>query len=85
MEGIMSKQIALPSGHTVVFKDPSTLRHKDRKKMYAAANGQEGLLQTLSMVDGLLAILIESWSFDLIIPSIHLSSLDELKIGRAHV
>ena len=75
---IMSKTITLPSGNTAVLRDPSTLRVKDRKKVVAAANGQEGLLQAMSMTDGLIAVLIESWSFDLIIPSIHLASLDEL-------
>jgi hypothetical protein len=74
----MSKTITLPSGNTAVLRDPSTLRVKDRKKVVAAANGQEGLLQAMSMTDGLIAVLIESWSFDLIIPSIHIASLDEL-------
>ena len=76
----MSKTITLPSGNTAVLRDPSTLRVKDRKKVVAAANGQEGLLQAMSMTDGLIAVLIESWSFDLIIPSIHLASLDELSL-----
>jgi hypothetical protein len=74
----MSKSITLPSGNTAVLRDPSTLRVKDRKKVVAAANGQEGLLQAMSMTDGLIAVLVESWSFDLIIPSIHIASLDEL-------
>lgn len=74
----MSKVITLPSGNTVTLRDPSTLRVKDRKKVVAAANGEEGLLQAMSMMDGLMSILIESWSFDLIIPSVMLKSLDEL-------
>jgi hypothetical protein len=74
----MSKSITLPSGNTAVLRDPSTLRVKDRKKVVAAASGQEGLLQAMSMTDGLIAVLVESWSFDLIIPSIHIASLDEL-------
>jgi hypothetical protein len=74
----MSKTITLPSGNTVVLRDPSTLRVKDRKKVVAAANNQEGFLQAMSMTDGLIAVLVESWSFDLIIPSIHIASLDEL-------
>ena len=74
----MSKSITLPSGNTAVLRDPSTLRVKDRKKVVAAANNQEGLLQAMSMTDGLIAVLVESWSFDLIIPSIHIASLDEL-------
>jgi len=76
----MSKVITLPSGNTVTLRDPSTLRVKDRKKVIAAAANQEGLLQALSMVDGLIAVLVESWSFDLIIPSVHIASLDELEM-----
>lgn len=75
-----SKTVTLPSGATVVLRDPTTLRVKDRKKVYAAANGQEGIMQALSLVDGLISILIESWSFDLIIPSVKLEMLDELEM-----
>jgi hypothetical protein len=77
----MSKTITLPSGNTVTLRDPSELRVKDRKKVFQAANGQEGLLQAMSMTDGLIAILIEKWSFDLIIPSIVITSLDELTMA----
>ena len=77
----MSKQISLPSGNSATLRDPASLTHGDRKKMFSAANTQEGLLQNLSMVDGLIAILVESWSFDLIIPSVHLASLDKLSIA----
>jgi len=76
----MSEIIKLPSGATAKLKDPSTLRVKDRKRVFAAANGQEGILQALSLTDGLIACLIEEWSFDLIIPSIKLESLDELEM-----
>jgi hypothetical protein len=75
------KKITLPSGATVVLRDPTTLRVKDRKKVYQAANGQEGIMQAISLVDGLIAILIESWSLDLIIPSIKLDTLDELEMA----
>jgi len=74
----MSKTITLPSGNTVTFRDPTSLRVKDRKKVIAAANNDEGMLQAMSMMDGLMAILIESWSFEMIIPSIVIKSLDEL-------
>jgi hypothetical protein len=77
----MSKTIKLPSGNTVTLRDPSELRVKDRKKVLSAANGQEGVLQAMSMVDGLMAVLISEWSFDLIIPSIVIASLDELTMA----
>jgi hypothetical protein len=76
----MSKVIKLPSGNTVTLRDPKELRQKDRAKLFESANGHTDMLQALSMTNGLLAILIESWSFDLIIPSISIKSLDELTI-----
>lgn len=74
----MSKVINLPSGASATLRDPSTLRVKDRRKVFEAAGNKEGVLQALSMVDGLIAILVESWSFDLIIPSVRIDSLGEL-------
>ena len=74
------KKVELPSGGWVTFKDPSTLRVKDRKKVLRNANGEEGLMQALSLVDGLIAILVEEWSFDMPIPSIKVSVLDELQM-----
>ncbi len=70
------RTITLPSGATATFRDPATLRVKDRKKVLRAANGEEGLMQALSIVDGLIAILIEEWSFDMLLPSIKVSVLD---------
>lgn len=75
------KKIELPSGGWATFKDPSTLRVKDRKKVLKNANGQEGLLQALSIVDGLIAILVEEWSFEFPIPSIKINTLDELTMA----
>lgn len=75
------KTITLPSGATAVFKDPTTLRVKDRKKVLRAANGEEGLLQAMSIVDGLIAILVEEWSFEMLPPSVSIKSLDELTMA----
>ena len=77
----MSQVIKLPSGASATMKDPSTLRVKDRKKVFAAANGTEGIMQALSLTDGLIACLVEEWSFDLIPPSIKIESLDELEMA----
>jgi hypothetical protein len=76
----MSQIITLPSGNTVVLRDPSTFKVKDQKKVFAHASDQEGIVQALSIIDGLIAVLVESWSFDLIPPSIKIESLDELDI-----
>lgn len=79
----MEKQtIKLPSGAEVVLRDPSTLRVKDRKKIFAnASNAKEGIMQALSLTDGLIAVLVESWTLDLIIPSVRISSIDEMEMA----
>lgn len=75
------KTIKLPSGATVVLRDPKELRVKDRKKIYINANDKTGIVQALSLTDGILAVLVESWSLDLIIPSVRIESLDELEMA----
>jgi hypothetical protein len=76
------KKITLPSGATVTLRDPLELRVKDRKKIYAnAGKADEGIMQALSLTDGLIAVLVEDWSFDLIIPSIKIESIDELEMA----
>ena len=75
------KKVELPSGGWAVFKDPKSLRVKDRKKVIKNANGEEGLLQAISLVDGLIAILVEEWSFQEPVPSIKVSVLDELTMA----
>jgi len=77
----MSTTVKLPSGATVVLKDPSLLRVKDRKAVIKASESAEGdLSKALVLGDALIAMLVESWSFDLIPPAIKLESLDELEI-----
>ena len=76
----MSKVVTLPSGATVTLKDPSTLRVKDRKNVMRSADNAVGgdLTKALALGDALIAMLVETWSFDLIPPSVKLESLDEL-------
>jgi len=77
----MEKVITLPSGATAKLRDPATLKVRDRKKIFANANGQEGIMQALSLTDGLIACLVAEWSFDLIPPAIKIESLDELSFA----
>jgi len=77
-ETTSEKTITLPSGATVTFRDPKTLRVKDRRKVLANASKEEGLMQALSIVDGLIAILVKEWSFEFPPPSIKISVLGEL-------
>jgi hypothetical protein len=77
----MKRTLKLPSGATVSLKDPAQLRVKDRKNVMRAADKAEGdLSKALALGDALLAMLIEEWSFDLLIPSIKIDSLDELEM-----
>jgi hypothetical protein len=79
----MSKKITLPSGATVTLKDPKNLRVKDRKRLMKAVDGTEGgeLTRAMALSDALIAMLIEDWSFDLIIPSVKGETLDELEMA----
>lgn len=76
----MSKTITLPSGNTAVIKDPKKLLAKDRKRIYELANDDTGMVRALTMVEATVAIIVESWSFDLMLPSVRLSILGELSI-----
>jgi hypothetical protein len=78
----MSKEVKLPSGATAKIKDPSTLRVKDRKRILKASEVEGGdLSKAIALSDALIAMLVDEWSFDLIIPSIKLESLDELSMA----
>jgi hypothetical protein len=74
-------EITLPSGAKVKLKDPTLLRVKDRKAVMRAGDKEEGdLAKALALGDAVIAMLVEEWDFDLIIPSVKISSLDELEI-----
>lgn len=74
----MSKEITLPSGNTVKLRDPKTLLVKDRNKVLAVANEQEGVMQSIALQSGLMAVMVVDWSFDLVPPNIRIASLEEL-------
>ena len=76
----MSKIINLPSGKSATLRDPRELKQKDRKKLYSTeADGT--VAGGMNMMDNLLSILIEEWTFDLIPPSVKIDSLGELSIA----
>jgi hypothetical protein len=78
----MSKKITLPSGATVTLKDASLLRVKDRKRVLKSAEAEGGdLTKALALGDALIAMLVEEWSFDMLIPSIKIENLDELEMS----
>lgn len=80
-----SKKIDLTNGNWVVLKDPNSLKVKDRKKIFKNMQGQEGLMQAISLMDGIVSVIIEEWSFELPIPAIKISSIDELSINDYHI
>jgi hypothetical protein len=74
----MSKVVTLPSGATVKLRDPATLLIKDRNKVLKTAGNEEGAMQAIALIDGLLSVMIVEWSFDLIPPAIRIASLEEM-------
>ena len=78
----MEKVIKLPSGAEVTLRDPSELRQKDREKMWSLIpTGENDIVAAGAITSGLMAVLIKSWTLDLIIPSVMYSSLGELTMA----
>jgi hypothetical protein len=76
----MSKEIKLPvSKATVVLRDPKSLKQRDRKKVYV--DGEVNLSTGLQMMENIIAILVESWTLDLLIPSLDVNVLGELELA----
>lgn len=72
-------QITLPSGATVELRDPDTLKVKDRDKVIAVMDSNKGdAAKAIDMQNALIGLIIESWSFDLVPPSVKVDSLGEL-------
>ena len=75
----MSKKVTLPTGATATLKDPKNLKVKDRKRVMRSAEAEGGdLSRAMALTDALIAMLVEDWSFDLVIPAVKLETLDEL-------
>jgi hypothetical protein len=77
----MSNKITLPSGATVTLKDATLLRVKDRKRVLKSADAEGGdLSKALALGDALIAMLIEEWSFEMLIPALKIENIDELEM-----
>ena len=79
----MERIITLPkSGAQVTLRDPAEIRQKDRRKVLEAM-GETGnqIVRALDMAEGLVAILVKSWTLDLMLPSIRIDILGELEIA----
>jgi hypothetical protein len=79
--------INLPSGATVTLRDPRTIKSGERDKALRGLNlSDDNQLDTIfDLTWRVASVLIESWSFDLIPPSIKIESLDELTLEDADV
>lgn len=79
----MSKQVSLPSGATVTLRDPKTIRHKDRKRLFKTLDetGEGEMSRVFAMGDALIILLVQSWSIEAPVPSVSVDSLDEMEIA----
>jgi hypothetical protein len=76
----MSRKITLPSGATVTLKNGAELKVKDRNRLVMAGNEGTQAEKGIAISNALLAIIIEDWSLDLIVPSVKVDSIEELSI-----
>ena len=76
----MSRKITLPSGATVTLKEAAELKVKDRNRIMLAGDEDSNAAKGIAIGNALLAAIIEDWSFDLMIPSIKVDSIEELSI-----
>jgi len=76
----MSKKINLPSGATVTVKDAVDLKVKDRNRIMRAGDSESQSERGIAIGNALLAAIIEDWSYDLLIPSVKIDSIEELPI-----
>lgn len=76
--------LPLPSGHNVELKDFDQLTRGDRKRVLLAsqaADDSQKLQAGMASTDELLKIIIESWDFEMPIPSQSVASLDGLTMA----
>lgn len=76
----MQLELVLPSGATVKFRDPKTLKVSDRKKLIADMTDEQTISAGMAMLERLAGLLVIEWSLDLVIPSVRLEILDELSL-----
>jgi len=67
VSGSIVTTITLPSGGTVMFRDPRELRAKDKKRVLRAVHADEDSMKymlavSFDMAEGVAAMLIEQWT-----------------------
>jgi hypothetical protein len=76
----MARKITLPSGATVTLKEAAELKVKDRNRIMVAGDEGSQAQKGIAIGNALLATIIQEWSYDLIIPSVKVESIEELSI-----
>jgi hypothetical protein len=76
-------RITLSGGNWAQLRDPESFRQRDRKALLLGMDAVEGgdLARGLAVMDKVLALLVESWSYELPVPSVDEASLEELSIA----
>lgn len=76
-----TERVTLSSGNWIQMRDAKTLRRGDKKKAMSAVTDTERVMKmAYDMTDGLLAVLIIDWSYELPLPSTSPESLELLPI-----
>lgn len=78
----MAKTITLPvSGAQVVLRDVNSVKQGDRRKVMETMRADDSTVgETLRVSYALIGLMVESWSLDLLPPSVRAESLDDLDI-----
>ena len=75
----MSERHALPSGNWIEMRDWRELRRGDKKRAMSSITDVERVIAAgYEMTDGLLAILVTNWSYELPLPAQSAEALDLL-------
>ncbi|MFI1165655.1 hypothetical protein ACH4UM_19070 [Streptomyces sp. NPDC020801] len=76
-----TERITLPSGNWIQLRDAKTLRRGDKKRAISSVTDTDRVVKmAYEMTDGLLAVLVIDWSYELPLPSKSLESLDLLPV-----
>jgi hypothetical protein len=76
-----TERVTLPSGNWIQLRDAKTLRRGDKKKAISLVTEMDKVVRmAYEMTDGLLAVMVMDWSYQLPLPSQSLESLDLLPI-----
>ncbi len=81
------RRVELPSGGWAILRDPMTVTNRERKPILAEMARQEDLkdvptgqqtLERVTIAEMYVRTLVKAWSFDLPIPSVDPSSMDDI-------